>query len=903
MPNPDADFPAAVHVETDLSGFGGSPLGSTTPKQTEIVGKLEKEVVELQTKVGIGAPGHDGTPKVFMSSSGTNPANTGFQTLSEAGIAASGHVHAASQVVVDQTNLNSFVGANVQAIIEFADVGFTNARSTGISAGGGLTDQGGGTVRIAAGTGAIIDDPNYTQLSWDQTDVDLSGVDQVHYIYVDANGDVLSTTTAPDNDDYRTAVWLWRVSIRSNAVAGTLPIPQPVRQLGPQIHDVFTAIGDKKEGLAISAASTDLTFQYASGSIYSPGVNFFTDIKDPHRKSISAQSPVTFQHVDQDNDRTADTTALDVGNYDNAGTITAIPGASSRAQIFTVFLSPNSLNVRVLYGQEFYTTVAEAFSALNAGEYNPTVPNQILTATNLIGWIIAEKGATNLADGTQIFVSSSRDGTIGGAVASAGANALLASNNLSDVNDAATARSNLSVADKTGDSYTGDHDFGAARLEVPNGSPSINNAGDLGIRTTVSGFQGLPVYHDGTREMSVLSVPTATLQTTASGQMFKYDGANGLVPAADNEGGGGGSNAYGATYTIGTGGDYADISAWHADAPAANDVLVILDNITESAAFTWSTNNVTVIGAHPGVTITFSSSSNSTLSGSNWQFRNISMNKTSSGRITFTGTDMVWDKVNYSGTNTTSLQIYFTGEALRIVNSRIDTEALSNASARYFFSQSENSIIANNFFDCAYTSNETTHGHIAFDANYCSVTGNTFRFDQGSLAGAAVGVNGNRMSFTGNSIESTTSSQNGAAILINGTQVLVTGNNTYNFKWGCYVITGNHVISGNSFDLANVANAAGVYLSAVDSCSVTGNFIAGGNTTDVGIELVGDSDYNAIVGNVGTSLLTTMVSIAATGDNNVVIGNAGGGAGTLVSDSGTGTLFQTATDSDPLNTN
>lgn len=351
----------------------------------------------------------------------------------------------ASEVPVDQTNLNSFVGTNVQEIIDFADVGFTNARSTGWGTGGDLTDLGSGVARFSAGAGSIIDNPDYVQLAWIQTDIDLSATDGIYYIYVDANGDVLSTSTAPDNADYRTEVWLWRVSIRGGEIVGTLPIAQPIQQTAPQIHDAFTAVGDKKEGLVLAPVTTNLTFAYGAGTIYSPGVNVFTDSKDPHRISIPAQSPVTFQHVDQDNDRSADTTVLDVANYDNGGTLTAIPGSGSRAQIFTVFLSPFSKNVRVVRGQEFYGNVGAAFTALQSGTYDPIIPDQILTATNLIGWIIAEKGASDLTDGDQVFVTSSRDGTIGGSVATSGAAALLVNNNLSDLNNAATARTNLGV--------------------------------------------------------------------------------------------------------------------------------------------------------------------------------------------------------------------------------------------------------------------------------------------------------------------------------------------------------------------------------------------------------------------------------------------------------------------------
>lgn len=55
MANPLADYPTAVHTATDVSAFGSSKLGSTTPTHTNLEGKQEEEIAALQTKVGIGS--------------------------------------------------------------------------------------------------------------------------------------------------------------------------------------------------------------------------------------------------------------------------------------------------------------------------------------------------------------------------------------------------------------------------------------------------------------------------------------------------------------------------------------------------------------------------------------------------------------------------------------------------------------------------------------------------------------------------------------------------------------------------------------------------------------------------------------------------------------------------------
>lgn len=55
MANPTPDYPAAIHNRIDVSAFAGQALGDTTPKQTEVIGKLEEEVYAVQHKVGRGS--------------------------------------------------------------------------------------------------------------------------------------------------------------------------------------------------------------------------------------------------------------------------------------------------------------------------------------------------------------------------------------------------------------------------------------------------------------------------------------------------------------------------------------------------------------------------------------------------------------------------------------------------------------------------------------------------------------------------------------------------------------------------------------------------------------------------------------------------------------------------------
>lgn len=353
-----------------------------------------------------------------------------------------------NQVSVDSQTHKVLDGLNSQTLWDQADGLLLDGRSTGIKSGGNLIDLGGGVVRVEAGSGAILDNTDtgnqsYASIDWAQTDLDLSANDGLFWICIDFNEQITFTANEPGINDYITVIWLWRVFIQNGLVVGTLPQAQPIQQIAPQIKGIYEAIGDKKTGMALNAASTDLSFSYSAGMVFDSGIGFFTGLPPFNSLDIAALSPVVFQHVNQNNIRSSETTQLDVGNWDNAGTTEAIPGNGARSQVFTVFISPFSLNVRVIRGQEFYSSAGEAFTALQSGTYNPIVPQQIIDATVLIGWVIAEKSATDLSDGNQILVTSNRDGTIGGSVSTSGAAALLANNNLSDLGDLSTAKDNL----------------------------------------------------------------------------------------------------------------------------------------------------------------------------------------------------------------------------------------------------------------------------------------------------------------------------------------------------------------------------------------------------------------------------------------------------------------------------
>lgn len=54
MANPTADYPTTIHTPSDISGFGNSDLGATTPTQLDLEGKQEQELTAIENKIGVG---------------------------------------------------------------------------------------------------------------------------------------------------------------------------------------------------------------------------------------------------------------------------------------------------------------------------------------------------------------------------------------------------------------------------------------------------------------------------------------------------------------------------------------------------------------------------------------------------------------------------------------------------------------------------------------------------------------------------------------------------------------------------------------------------------------------------------------------------------------------------------
>lgn len=316
-------------------------------------------------------------------------------------------------------------GSTGDEIITSIDQALLRTRSTGVQFGGRITGQGTATATIAAGRGGVLDtsdpaNPAFMAVTWSETSF-ASLANGTHYYYVDQAGDVQTTDTEPSHVEFRSTIVLGRVSVTGGVISGIASTLAPLQQFAAQINDLFRAIGQIKRDMVVQPSGANLKVAITAGEFYEAGANFHNEPRNPHEVEFDAfDSNVSdvFRMVTQTGVIASNVTDLPVGSYDVSGTVTAIPGAASRATIFTVFRFQSG-NVRILYGQEFYNTLSAAITAL--ATYNPILPANFSTTAIILGYIIATKGATALDDSASAyFVTTNRFGGKEGGVAVAG---------------------------------------------------------------------------------------------------------------------------------------------------------------------------------------------------------------------------------------------------------------------------------------------------------------------------------------------------------------------------------------------------------------------------------------------------------------------------------------------------
>lgn len=436
--------------------------------------------------------------------------------------------------------------------------------SSGVTTGGDVTRKNDTTVTVAAGTGLIADHYTIagtvalTLVSWNEQDVTLDAGDlanDVTRIYINSSGTAIkdADNTAQLRRQYifvGTATHPDSVIVESSSSR-----PSPTFDYLNQLNDFWRAVGYIKTGLAIGAASTNLTLQISAGSVNMLGINFNSDRNNPNSKSFATQSPLTaIKYVYQDGASgwtIANETTVKPASYDDGdGTLGTVLTNQASAQ--PVFWSPKTNITYIQYGQTVYTGLNDARTEYLTDIDSFVFNDDLLSETVFLGWILVTGGTTDLSGATTYFIQSDKFSqllsTAGGSVTGGTGDVV----GPTSATDNAIARFDLTTGKLIQNSLVIIDDNGA--LQLPNNQwlSFIDSAGtgainafkgntddevDVGAQLNIG--DGLEGAEDTWQTLIDMPVTTGISAGTKVGFVIKNDGTNILSIEAEADGAGG----------------------------------------------------------------------------------------------------------------------------------------------------------------------------------------------------------------------------------------------------------------------------------------------------------------------------------------------------------------------------
>lgn len=377
-----------------------------------------------------------------------------------------------------------------------------SASGTGVLKGGTCTiDVGGASYSISDGFGVYID---YSVTPHTHKIVYWAGLSNIPvnssrpntYIAIDKTGALYESGTEVSSADERDYFYLAGYTQVAGTILGIKSAPVLAIAPANQLNDLFRSVGVfKVSGLNFSGIAATLSLSRSSGVLFDRSNNWKNTEKNPHQVSIGAQSPLQFKRVTQTTINQTNFTTLDVGNYDNAGTVTAIAGSNNLAQNMRLYQFGTG-TVYVQYGQQVYSTLANAVAGIASENFNT---NPVASQDNavLVCTISVIKGATDLTNTSQaIFHLAGRFGDQGGGASGGVASVTLqqAYDNSTNpeiqtdstrgslqVRRGATAATGdvLTIEDQSGTRVAGISDTGALKIGVATGVLHSDASGNI----------------------------------------------------------------------------------------------------------------------------------------------------------------------------------------------------------------------------------------------------------------------------------------------------------------------------------------------------------------------------------------------------------------------------------------
>lgn len=215
-------------------------------------------------------------------------------------------------------------------------------------------------------------------------------------------GELRQYSTYPSPQLIRDELFLG-VTLHNGASWGDVSFPKVINNTAESLYDMMNAVFGPMfviNGGVITEAPL-FTLDQSAGTLWQLNRNWQNDHKDPHREAIAQTTGVEWRYTNRDfTTVSALTDTIDASQWDNNGTVEAVPPPGNNASIQRLYEDADS-NLWMLWGQVIYDSAQEAASRLNS----PIDIPLLLNVSFLLGYAVTEQGKIDWDTDEAFFIS------------------------------------------------------------------------------------------------------------------------------------------------------------------------------------------------------------------------------------------------------------------------------------------------------------------------------------------------------------------------------------------------------------------------------------------------------------------------------------------------------------------